>query len=180
MKSKIVDIEGIGKSLMIKLERDGGKDLIEQLKAAVGAAMEAEAESEEERDRDRERAHDHMIDLIETATKAAKDSNVSVAEFLAHQKDDALRDDDIECFCPTCMVKSIETITPEDVAKYGKETVVLVCETVNAVMKSQLAALDKRYADKLRSIEDNKERAGKSYEDMSREELIAELTKHKK
>lgn len=79
MKSKIVDIEGIGKGLMIKLERDGGKDLIEQLKAAVSAAMEAEAESEEERDR--ERAHDHMIDLIETATKAAKDSNVSVAEF---------------------------------------------------------------------------------------------------
>ena len=178
MKSKIVDIEGIGKGLMIKLERDGGKDLIEQLKAAVGAAMEAEAESEEERDR--ERAHDHIIDLIETATKAAKDSNVSVAEFLARQKDDALRDDDIECFCPTCMVKAIETITPEDIAKYGKETVVLVCETVNAVMKSQLAALDKRYANKMRSIEDNKERKGKSYEDMSREELIAELTKHKK
>lgn len=177
MKSKIVDIEGIGKSLMIKLERDGGKDLIEQLKAAIGAAMEAEAESEE---RARERAHDHMIDLIETTTKAAKDSNVSVAEFLAHQKDDALRDDDIECFCPTCMVKFIETITPDDIAKYGKETVVLVCETVNAVMKSQLAALDKRYADKMRSIEDNKERAGKSYEDMSREELIAELMKHKK
>lgn len=177
MKSKIVDIEGIGKGLMIKLERDGGKDLIEQLKAAVDAAMEAETESEEERNR--ERAHDHMIDLIETATKAAKDSNVSVAEFLAHQKDDALRDD-IECFCPTCMVKSIETITPDDIAKYGKETVVLVCETVNAVMKSQLAALDKRYADKMHSIEDNKECAGKSYEDMSREELIAELTKHKK
>lgn len=177
MKSKIVDIEGIGKGLMIKLERDGGKDLIEQLKAAVGAAMEAEAELEE---RDRERAHDHIIDLIETATKAAKDSNVSVAEFLARHKDDALRDDDIECFCPTCMVKSIETITPDDIAKYGKETVVLVCEIVNAVMKSQLAAIDKRYADKMRSIEDNKERAGKSYEDMSREELIAELTKHKK
>lgn len=176
MKSEIVDIEGIGKGLMIKLERDGDKDFIEQLKTAVGA-MEAEAESEEERDR--ERAHDHMIDLIETATKAAKDSNVSVAEFLAHQKDDALRDD-IKCFCPTCMVKSIETITPDDIAKYGKETVVLVCETINAVMKSQLAALDKRYADKMRSIEDNKERAGKSYEDMSREELIAELTKHKK
>lgn len=178
MKSKIVDIEAIGKGLMINLERDGGKDLIEQLKAAVDAAMEAEAESEEERDR--ERAHDHMINLIETATKGAKDSNVSVAEFLAHQKDDALRDDDIECFCPTCMVKSIETITPDDIAKYGKETVVLVCETVNAIMKSQFAALDKRYADKMRSIEDNKERAGKSYEDMSREELIAELTKHKK
>lgn len=177
MKSKIVDIEGIGKGLMIKLERDGGKDLIEQLKAAVGAAMEAEAESEEERDR--ECAHDHMIDLIETAIKAAKDSNVSVAEFLAYQKDDALRND-IECFCPTCMVKSIETITPDDIAKYGKETVVLVCETINAIMKSKLAALDKRYADKMRSIEDNKERTGKSYEDMSREELIAELTKHKK
>ena len=178
MKSKIVDIEGIGKGLMIKLERDGGKDLIEQLKAAVGAAMEAEAESEEERVR--ERAHDHMIDIIETATKATKDSNVSIAEFLAHQKDDALRDDDIECFCPTCMVKAIETITPEDIAKYGKETVVLVCETVHTVMKSQLSALDKRYANKMRSIEDNKERKGKSYEDMSREELIAELTKHKK
>lgn len=178
MKSKIVDIEGIGKGLMIKPERDGDKDLIEQLKAAVSAAMEAEAESEEERDR--ERAHDNMIDLIETATKDAKDSNVSVAEFLAHQKDDALRDDDIECFCPTCMVKTIETITPEDIAKYGKETVVLVCETVHAIMKSQLSALDKRYANKMRSIEDNKERKGKSYEDMSREELIAELTKHKK
>lgn len=178
MKSKIVDIKGTGKGLMIKLERDSGKDLIEQLKAAVGQAMEAEAKSEEERDR--ERAHDHMIDLIETATKAAKDSNVSVAEFLAHQKDDALRDDDIECFCPTCMAKVIETITPEDIAKYGKETVVLVCETVHAVMKSQLSALDKRYANKMRSIEDNKERKGKSYEDMSREELIAELTKHKK
>lgn len=178
MKSKIVDIEGIGKGLMIKLERDGGKDLIEQLKAAVGAAMEAEAEAESEEERDRERAHDHMIDLIETATKAAKDSNVSVAEFLAHKKDDALRN--IECFCPTCMVKVIETITPEDIAKYGKETVVLVCETVHAIMKSQLSALDKRYANKMRSIEDNKERKGKSYEDMSREELIAELTKHKK
>lgn len=173
MKSKIVDIERIGKGLMIKLERDGDKDLIEQLKAAVGAAMEAEAESEEERDR--ERAHDHMIDLIETATKAAKDSNMSVAEFLAHQKDD-----DIEGFCPTCMVKAIETITPEDIAKYGKETVVLVCETVHAVMKSQFSALDKRYANKMRSIEDNKERKGKSYEDMSREELITELTKYKK
>lgn len=178
MKSKIVDIEGIGKGLMIKLECDGGKDLIEQLKAAVGAAMEAEAKSEEERDL--ERAHEHIINLIETAVKAAKENDVSVAEFLAHQKDDALRDDDIECFCPTCMVKSIETITPDDIAKYGKETVVLVCETINAVMKSQLAALDKRYADKMRSIEDNKERTGKSYEDMSREELIAELTKHKK
>lgn len=177
MKSKIVDIEGIGKGLIIKLERDGGKDLIEQLKAAVGAVMEAEAKSEEERDL--ERAHEHIINFIETTVKAAKDSNVSVAEFLARQKDDALRDD-IECFCPTCMVKSIETITPDDIAKYGKETVVLVCETVNAVMKSQLTALDKRYAGKMRSIEDNKERAGKSYEDMSREELIAELMKHKK
>lgn len=178
MKSKIVDIEGIGKGLMIKLERDGGKDLIEQLKAAVGAAMEAEAKSEEERDL--ERAHEHIIDFIETAVKVAKENDVSVADFLARQKDDAIKDGDIECFCPTCMVKSIETITPEDIAKYGKETVVLVCETVNAIMKSQLAALDKRYADKMRSIEDNKERAGKSYEDMSREELIAELTKHKK
>ena len=178
MKSKIVDIEGIGKGLMIKLERDGGKDLIEQLKAAVGAAMEAEAKSEEERNL--ERVHEYIINFIETAVKAAKENDVSVAEFLAHQKDDALRDDDIECFCPTCMVKAIETITPDDIAKYGKETVVLVCETINAVMKSQLAALDKKYADKMRSIEDNKERAGKSYEDMSREELIAELTKHKK
>lgn len=178
MKSKIVDIEGIGKGLMIKLEGDGGKDLIKQLKAAVGAAMEAEAKSEEERDL--ERAREHMIDLIETAVNAAKENNISIADFLARQKDDAIKDGDIECFCPTCMVKSIETITPEDIAKYGKETVVLVCETVNAVMKSQLAALDKRYADKMRSIEDNKERAGKSYEDMSREELIAELTKHKK
>ena len=178
MKYKIVDIKGIGKGLIIKPERDGGKDLIKQLKAAVGAAMEAEAESEEERDR--ERAHDHIINLIETAAKAAKENDVPVAELLTHQKDDALRDDDIECFCPTCMVKSIETITPDDIAKYGKDTVVFVCKTINAVMKSQLAALDKRYADKMRSIEDNKERACKSYEDMSREELIAELTKHKK
>lgn len=178
MKSKIVDIEGIGKGLMIKLERDDGKDLIEQLKAAVGDDMEAEAKSEEERDL--ERAHEYIINFIETAVKSAKENDVSVAEFLARQKDDAFRDDDIECFCPTCMVKSIETITPDDIVKYGKETVVLVCETVNAVMKSQLAALDKRYVDKMRSIEDNKERAGKSYEDMSREELIAELTKHKK
>lgn len=178
MKSKIVDIEEIGKGLMIKLERDGGKDLIEQLKAAVGQAMEADAKSEEERDL--ERAHEHIIDLIETAVKAAKENNVSIAEFLARQKDDAIKDGDIECFCPTCMVKSIETITPEDIAKYGKETVVLVCETVHAVMKSQLSALDKRYANKMRSIEDNKERKSKSYEDMSREELIAELTKHKK
>ena len=178
MKSKIVDIEGIGKGLMIKLERDGDKDLIEQLKAAVGAAMEAEAKSEEERDL--ERAHEHMIDLIETTVKSAKELNIPIADFLAHQKDDALKDDDIECFCPTCMVKSIETITPEDIAKYGKETVVLVCETVHAAMKSQLSALDKRYANKMRSIEDNKERTGKSYEDMSCEKLIAELTKHKK
>lgn len=177
MKSKIVDIEGIGKGLMIKLERDGGKDLIEQLKAAVGVAMEAEAKSEEERDH--ERAHEHIIDLIETAVKDAKETNMSISDFLARQKDDALKDE-IDCFCPNCMIKSIETITPEDIAKYGKETVVLVCETVHAVMKSQLSALDKRYACKMRSIEDNKERTGKSYEDMSREELIAELTKHKK
>lgn len=177
MKSKIVDIEGIGKGLMIKLERDGGKDLIEQLKAAVGVAMEAEAKSEEERDL--ERAHEHIIDLIETAVNAAKENNISVAEFLSRQKDYELKAA-VDCFCPTCMVKSIETITPEDVAKYGKETVVLVCGTVYTVMKSQLAALDKKYIDKMRSIEDNKERTGKSYEDMSREELIAELTKHKK
>lgn len=177
MKSKIVDIERIGKGLMIKLERDGGKDLIEQLKAAVDVAMEADAKSEEEREL--ERAHEYMIDFIETAVKSAKECNMSVADFLARQKDDALKDE-IDCFCPNCMIKSIETITPEDIAKYGKESVVLICETVHTVMKSQLDTFDKRYANKMRSIENNKERTGKSYEDMSREELIAELTKHKK
>lgn len=170
MKAKVINIEGVGKAIFGKADGASIEEILDSIKKDIaGAANES---------KDKE-YHDRVISLIESGIKGAKEANKTVAEFVEEQREEVLKEE-LDCFCPNCMIKSIETITPEDIAKYGKETVVLVCKTVNAVMKSQLAALDKRYADKMRSIEDNKERTGKSYEDMSREELIAELTKHKK
>lgn len=75
-------------------------------------------------------------------------------------------------------MKTIESVTEEDIAKYGKANVELICGGFADIVKEQIDSVRQKINDKLRWIaEDN--HGSKSYEDMTKEELIAELKKQK-
>lgn len=75
-------------------------------------------------------------------------------------------------------MKTIESVTEEDITKYGKANVELICDGFADIVKEQMDSVRQKINDKLRWIaEDN--HGSKSYEDMTKEELIAELKKQK-
>lgn len=118
-----------------------------------------------------------MIKLIESGIKGAKEANQTVVEFVNSQIKKALKEE-IDCFCPYCVMKTIESVTEEDIAKYGKANVEVICDGFADVLKKQMVIVSQNIDNKLRWIADGKDYT-KSYEDMTKEELIAELKKQK-
>ena len=144
MKAKVIDIEGVGKAIFGKADGASIEEILNSIKEDIAEAANESKDKE---------YHDRVIKLIEGGIKGAKEANQSVAEFVEEQREEVLKEE-IDCFCPFCIMKTIESVTEEDIAKYGKAN------------------------DKLRWIaEDN--HGSKSYEDMTKEELIAELKKQK-
>lgn len=78
--------------------------------------------------------HDRVIKLIEGGIKGAKEANQSVAEFVEEQREEVLKEE-IDCFCPFCIMKTIESVTEEDIAKYGKANVELICDGFADIVK---------------------------------------------
>lgn len=168
MKAKVIDIEGVGKAIFGKADGASIEEILNSIKEDIANAVDD--------DKDKE-YHDRMIKLIESGIKGAKEANQTVAEFVEAQTEECLKEE-LDCFCPFCIMKTIESVTEEDIAKYGKANVKLICDGFADIVKEQMDSVRQKINDKLRWIaEDN--HGSKSYEDMTKEELIAELKKQK-
>ena len=158
MKAKVIDIEGVGKAIFGKADGASIEEILNSIKEDIAEA------ANESKDK-------------ECCIKGAKEANQSVAEFVEEQREEVLKEE-IDCFCPFCIMKTIESVTEEDIAKYGKANVELICDGFADIVKEQMDSVRQKINDKLRWIaEDN--HGSKSYEDMTKEELIAELKKQK-
>lgn len=168
MKAKVIDIEGVGKAIFGKANGASIEEILNSIKEDIAEAANESKDKE---------YHDRVIKLIEGSIKGAKEANQSVAEFVEEQREEVLKEE-IDCFCPFCIMKTIESVTEEDIAKYGKANVELICDGFADIVKEQMDSVRQKINDKLRWIaEDN--HGSKSYEDMTKEELIAELKKQK-
>ena len=168
MKAKVIDIEGVGKAILDKANGASIEEILNIIKEDIAEVANESKDKE---------YHDHVIKLIEFGIKGAKEANQTVAEFVKAQTEECLKEE-LDCFCPFCIMKTIESVTEEDIAKYGKANVKLICDGFADIVKEQMDSVRQKINDKLRWIaEDN--HGSKSYEDMTKEELIAELKKQK-
>ena len=168
MKANVIDIEGVGKAIFGKANGASIEELLNSIKEEIANAIDDDKDEE---------YHGRMIKLIESSIKGAKEANQSIAEFVEERREEFLKEE-IDCFCPFCIMKTIESVTEEDIAKYGKANVELICDGFADMVKERMDSVRQKINDKLRWIaEDN--HSSKSYEDMTKEELIAELKKQK-
>lgn len=173
MKAKVVDIEGVGKAIFGKADGASIEEILNSIKEDIVNAVDDDKDEE---------YHDRMIKLIESGIKGAKEANQTVAEFVKVQTEECLKEErlkeELDCFCPYCVMKTIQSITEEDIAKYGKANIKLICDGYADVVKRQMYSVSQQIDNKLRWIEENNH-TSKAYEDMTKEELIAELNKRK-
>lgn len=163
MKLKVIDIEEVGKADGASIE-----EVLNSIKEDIVNAVDNDKDEE---------YHERMIELIESGIKGAKEADQTVAEFIEAQKEEVLKEE-IDCLCPFCIMKTIQSVTEEDIAKYGKENIVLICNGFADILKHQMRVVIEKINSKLLWIAEGKHGA-KSYEDMTKEELIAELKKQK-
>lgn len=169
MKAKVIDIEGVGKAIFGKADGASIEEILNSIKEDIAETANESKDKE---------YHDRVIKLIESGIKSAKEANQTVAEFVKAQTEECLKEEELDCFCPYCVMKTIQSITEEDIAKYGKANVKLICDGYADVVKRQMYSVSQQIDNKLRWIEENNH-TSKSYEDMTKEELIAELNKRK-
>lgn len=158
MKAKVIDIEGVGKAIFGKADGASIEEILNSIKEDIAEAANESKDKE---------YHDRVIKLIEGCIKGAKEANQTVAEFVEEQREEVLKEE-IDCFCPDCAMKTIQYITEEDIAKYGKANVKLICDGYADVVKRQMYSVSQQIDNKLRWIEENNH-TSKSYEDMTKE-----------
>lgn len=168
MKAKVIDIEGIGKAILGKADGASIEEILNSIKKDIAEVANESKDKEH---------HERMINLIEDGIEGAKEANKTVAEFVASRVKETFKEE-IDCFCPYCAMKTIESVTEEDITKYGKANVEIICDGLDDVLKHQMKVVRDRINNKLRWIEEGNH-TSKSYEDMTKEELIAELNKRK-
>lgn len=168
MKAKVIDIEGVGKAIFGKADGASIEEILNSIKEDIAKAANESKDKE---------YHESAIALIEGGIKGAKEANQTVAEFVEEQIEEVLKKE-IDCFCPYCIMKTIESITEEDIAKYGKANVEIICDGFADVLKHQMKVVRENINNKLSWIAEVNSDV-KSYEDMTKEELIAELKKQK-
>lgn len=168
MKAKVIDIEGVGKAIIGKADGASIEEILNSIREDIAEAANESKDKE---------YHDRVIKLIENGIEGAKEANKTVAEFVASQVKEIFKEE-IDCFCPYCVMKTIESVTEEDITKYGKANVEIICDGLDDTLKDQMKVVRDRINNKLRWIEEGNH-GSKSYEDMTKEELIAELKKQK-
>lgn len=168
MKAKVIDIEGVGKAIFGKADGASIEEILNSIKEDIANAVDD--------DKDK-KYHDRMIKFIESSIKGAKEANQTVAEFVEAQTKEIF-EEEIDCFCPFCIMKTIKSVTEEDIAKYGKTNVKIICDGFADVLKHQMDIVREKINSKLLWIGETNN-CSKSYEDMTKEELIAELKKQK-
>lgn len=168
MKAKVINIEGVGKAIFGKADGASIEEILNSIKEDIAEAANESKDKE---------YHDHVIKIIEDGIKGAKEANQTVAEFVCSRVKEIFKEE-IDCFCPFCAMKTIESVTEEDIAKYGRANVEIICDGLVDVLKHQMEVARDRVNNKMGWILEVGSTA-KSYEDMTKEELIAELKKQK-
>lgn len=168
MKAKVIAIEGVGKAILGKANGASIEEILNSIKEDIAEAANESKDKE---------YHERVVALIESGIKGAKEANQTIVEFVEEQREEVLKEE-IDCFCPYCIMKIIESVTEEDIAKYGKANVEVICDAFADILKRQIVIVSQNIDNKLRWIADGKHYT-KSYEDMTKEELIAELKKQK-
>lgn len=173
MKIKEVEIDGV-KGYAI------GLNGIEELSEALAKAFGVEEDNGDEDDA--KILHDKLIGTLIRMKAIAVNNGKSIKECIAEANADG--EEPYVCYCPACTARGISTITDEEIYKLGASDVV----TIIADLYSTLQERNKRHMNTILSVLEHirclakgksNVKQDKPYEDMSREELIAELNKKK-
>lgn len=163
---KTINIPGLGTVAIA-----GIKNFSELIEAIAGGA-----ENNEEKERDEE-IHQNILHIISHIIEFSKETGKSVKDIV----DNAI-DSDLPCHCLACMAKKLNLLTNEDIKKYGADDVLTIIthfrNTEKEWAETQLSLMT-NVVDRCESVAKNKsfKPSSRSYEDMSKEELIEELRK---
>lgn len=170
MKIKEIEIDGV-KGYAI------GLNGIEELSEALAKAFGVEEDNDET---DAKILHDKLIGTLSRMKTISVKSGKSIEECIAEANADG--EEPYVCYCPACTARGISTITDEEIYKLGASDVA----TIIADLYSTLQERNKRHMNTIFGVLEHARclakgkrdvKQDKPYEDMSREELIAELNK---
>lgn len=184
MKIRVVEFGGV-KGIAIDPEgMNPGEAVAKILSEAFGINIE-EDENEESNKELHDRFVKTMLHMKELAAKKGKTVQECINEI--NEKDN---DDDIDdCYCPSCTAKAVSLLTKAEIIEIGAKDVSAVLEDVyqklTAKVNKHLRVIEEKCAFANRIVREHavtqkEAKQDKPYEDMSREELIAELNKRGK
>lgn len=184
MKTRVIELGGV-KCIAIDPE---GMNPAEAVSRILGEAFGIDTEEDEDEESDKE-LHDRFVKTIlrmkEIAAKKGKTVQECINE-INEQKDD---DDIDDCYCPACIAKGISFLTKAEIIEIGAEIVSAVLTDVHQKLtvkvNKHLSVIAEKcaFANRIAKTQVGTQKEAKQdkpYEDMSREELIAELNKRGK
>lgn len=183
MKTRVVEFNGI-KGIAIDPE---GMNPAEAVARILGEAFGIDTEEDEDEESDKE-LHDRFVKTILRMKEIAAKKGSTVQECIneANQNREDVIDD---CYCPACTAKAVNLLTEDEIVEIGADVVFSVLkdlhETLSAKITHHLRMIEEKCAIANRisresPVHKGKVKQNKLYEDMSREELIAELNKRGK
>lgn len=184
MKTRVIEFGGV-KGIAIDPE---GMNPGEAVAKILSEAFGIDTEKDEDEESNKE-LHDRfvktMLHMKELAAKKGKTVQECINEI--NEKDN---DDDIDdCYCPSCTAKAVSLLTKAEIIEIGAKDVSAVLEDVyqklTAKVNKHLRVIEEKCAFANRIVREHavtqkEAKQDKPYEDMSREELIAELNKRGK
>lgn len=180
MKTRVIELGGFTGIAIDPEEMNPAEAVAQILSKAFGIDTE-ENEDEESNKELHDRFVKTMLHMKELAAKNGKTVQECINEI--NEKDN---DDDLdECYCPTCTAKAVSLLTKAEIIEIGAEIVSVVLTDVHQKLtvkvNKHLSVIAEKCAFANRIAKTQKEaKQDKPYEDMSREELIAELNKRGK
>ena len=184
MKTRVIELGGV-KGIAIDPE---GMNPAEAVTRILGEMFGIDTEEDEDEESNK-KLHDKfvktMLHMKELTAKKGKTVQECINEI--NEKDN---DDDIDdCYCPSCTAKAVSLLTKAEIIEIGAKDVSAVLEDVyqklTAKVNKHLRVIEEKCAFANRIVREHavtqkEAKQDKPYEDMSREELIAELNKRGK
>lgn len=160
-------------AIKVELGKDG--------KSIEEALQDAFNDAEQEQEDELKALHDRLVDKLIRLRDSIKVADITIKEALDKTFEGIDPEDDKDCYCPCCLAKAAISLTVDDITEIG-------ADIVEAVLEKAHKDLSIKTNRDLDAIESSIRRArsigtvatkSKSIEDMTREELIAELKKKK-
>lgn len=142
----------------------------------INAVRDANGKIEESKVSDKSKAYEFINEVIEIVQNEGR----TFDDYVQFMADEAKTD--TACFYPVCLAEKFSKLTVEEMILLGADN----CATVIKAIKDYIATRSNRCVDAIETVErkcrivaskckTDSPKEAKSYEDMSREELIAEL-----